>query len=403
MDNQIYIPKRIKAGYNKRNDTYSKKLAYVIYYDDKGVLRKEGSWKNWIEKEMGIDDFDNIPMEGFVLNRNVGGAKQSYGWDTRIEKVRVYDPRGFEIEIDLPNVLFILQECTSSKGKGLEGEFVYGWNGKNLVLIPTSCDEYKQSQIFTSLQTGKISTKELIVGASYKTKKLKDLIYLGRFDWVEKNYNKNAWLPTKKYIFVDENAQMDDYIDDREDYDSDEEYQEQLEETAKLRAEAIEKGENYQFLPFASVSNLAACNSETPVANYADLMTRFNKTKNSGIPVGLVEKPAIPKPKLKKDRYENWENTDTKTYYIKKKEGVYVSVNIEAEYRNDNKEVSKFTIDKNNEISFDDKTKAIKSDWIRTSSEREKKYTTEQIKELGLVDLYVKLNNNELVVASEYE
>ena len=32
----IYIPEKIKVGYQNRNDTYTKKLAYVIYYDEKG-------------------------------------------------------------------------------------------------------------------------------------------------------------------------------------------------------------------------------------------------------------------------------------------------------------------------------------------------------------------------------
>ena len=40
---QLMIPDRIKVGYQKRDDTYTKRLAYVIYYDHKGVLRKEKS------------------------------------------------------------------------------------------------------------------------------------------------------------------------------------------------------------------------------------------------------------------------------------------------------------------------------------------------------------------------
>ena len=53
MKTQLFIPDKIKVGYNEREDTYTKKLAYVIYYDQKGVLRKETSWKNWIQEEMG--------------------------------------------------------------------------------------------------------------------------------------------------------------------------------------------------------------------------------------------------------------------------------------------------------------------------------------------------------------
>ena len=40
-----FIPKKIKVGYQDRDDTYTGKLAYVIYYDEKGKLRKENSWQ----------------------------------------------------------------------------------------------------------------------------------------------------------------------------------------------------------------------------------------------------------------------------------------------------------------------------------------------------------------------
>ena len=43
----IYIPKKIKVGYQDRSDTYTGKLAYVIYYDEKNKLRKEKSWNGW--------------------------------------------------------------------------------------------------------------------------------------------------------------------------------------------------------------------------------------------------------------------------------------------------------------------------------------------------------------------
>src|SRR6185312_4421687 len=147
-DQQLFIPKKIKVGYQERTDTYSKKLAYVIYYDNKGVLRKETSWKSWCHLEdayhdrnvydsqkkefkkddngkyivertlthkgMGSDDFDNVPLSGFVLNKKAGGY--STGWNHRQTYCRVFDPRGFEIEISIPNLLFILEMSNSFKG-----------------------------------------------------------------------------------------------------------------------------------------------------------------------------------------------------------------------------------------------------------------------------------------------
>lgn len=210
MSNQkLYIPKRINVGFQERQGTYTGLLAYVIYWDDKGKLRKEASWESWRHKPEDragneyIDGrwvqsdrlrgdkvtpkaFDNVPTEGFVLNKGVGGQRESYGWNARNEYIRVYDPRGFEFEISVANLLYILQECTSTKGKGLEGEFVYSWDGTELVLLPVSTYEYQQSSQYTGLQSKKVTKDDIIEGGTYLTKQQETLIYLGRFDWYDK-------------------------------------------------------------------------------------------------------------------------------------------------------------------------------------------------------------------------
>ena len=119
----IYVPKKINVGYQNRNDTYTGKLAYVIYYDEKGKLRKETSWNSWRDEKIPNNEFENVPTEGFVLNKHAGGVENSWGWNARKSYCRVYDPRGFEFEITIENLLYILENCSSIKGKGLEGEF----------------------------------------------------------------------------------------------------------------------------------------------------------------------------------------------------------------------------------------------------------------------------------------
>ncbi len=198
---KIVIPDTIRAGFQNRDDTYSGKLAYVIYQDDKGKWRKEASWQSWKDDKIKPQTMKNEPTSGFVLNRDVGGVRQSYGWDARIEKVRVYDPRGFEIEITIPNMLFILQECTSTKGKGLEGDFVYGWQGTSLILMPTTCKEYIESQTYTTLvsELKPLKIKELVPGCLYTNKGQEKLMYLGKMTF--RNYTGK--LPKIQHVFFD--------------------------------------------------------------------------------------------------------------------------------------------------------------------------------------------------------
>lgn len=183
MNSAIFIPEVIKVGYNNRNDTYTGKLAYVIYYDQKGKLRKEASWQTWRDKKIEPSEFKNEPTEGFVLNKKVGGDR--YSWNPRQTYTRVYDPRGFEFEISIPNLLYILENTNSIKGKGLEGEFVYGWDGTELLLIPTGAPEYVALTEYASILTKpeRIHTKDLIFGATYRTNKNNEWVYLGKFEY----------------------------------------------------------------------------------------------------------------------------------------------------------------------------------------------------------------------------
>jgi len=182
MKSTIFIPEKVNVGFRERNDTYTKKLAYVIYFDEKGKLRKETSWNGWRDEKLGNEIFENVPTSGFVLNKKAGGY--STGWNHRQTYVRVYDPRGFEFEIDVPNLLYILENTSSIKGKGLEGEFVYGWDGKDLVLIPTESPDYKEISSFNKKVHNqvKLKGKDLKLGGTYLSKDNTHLIYLGRFD-----------------------------------------------------------------------------------------------------------------------------------------------------------------------------------------------------------------------------
>jgi hypothetical protein len=181
MKSNIFIPKVINVGYQKRSDTYTKKLAYVIYYDEKGKLRKETSWNSWRDDQIKPNEFNNEPTSGFVLNKKVGDYDS--GWNHRHAYVRIYDPRNFEFEITIENLLYILENTSVIKGKGLEGNFVYGWDGKDLVLIPTDSPDYKEITEYNEIvhQNNFFKSKDLKLGATYLDKTQDQWIYLGRY------------------------------------------------------------------------------------------------------------------------------------------------------------------------------------------------------------------------------
>lgn len=197
MKTNIFIPEKINVGFQDRDGTYTGKLAYVIYFDEKGKLRKEASWNSWRDNNIENAIYENAPTSGFVLNKKAGGY--STGWNHRQTYVRVYDPRGFEFEITVPNLLYILENTNSIKGKGLEGDFVYGWDGKDLVLMPTTSPDYLEISKLNALirKQVHIKAKELKLGGTYLTKQNEEYIYLGKFD----KYYYDGMKEEKKYFY----------------------------------------------------------------------------------------------------------------------------------------------------------------------------------------------------------
>ena len=282
MQSQLFIPKKCKVGFNVRSDTYTGKLGYVIY-NDGTVWRKEKSWETWRHKEEGTYheyvkdekgafimnptggykttletygptvkpiEFDNVPHAGFTLNK---GVERNGYWGNGHSMCRIYDDRGFEFEISISNLMFILMS-TDCLRKGLEGEFVYAWNGPELALMPVCCAEYKKASTFTELQGHSVGVKDLTPGCTYETKKQEELIYLGKFNWFEKVYvyarNHTECKFSKSHIFVDKHK---------------------------------------TFQHFSGLDHIAKKLSDTPVSNYAALVDKLQKSAESGPVKKLIE------------------------------------------------------------------------------------------------------------------
>ena len=244
---KLFIPEKLKIGFQVRSDTYTKMLGYIIYYDEKGTLRKEKSWESWRSKNIDPIEIDNVPTEGFVLNKNGGGSGR--GWDSRQAFIRVWDPRGFEFEISVTNLLFILRLCDCSKGKGLEGKFVYSWDGTELVLLPEQSEDFKTSVEFTELKSQKVSARELKVGVTYITKSMDELLYLGKKDYYDTGYSSGGNY-SKRFIFWN--------------------------------------GSSFEY--HKNISHLANLKSETIPENFAELNEMYYKSKHGSKPVSLILK-----------------------------------------------------------------------------------------------------------------
>lgn len=182
MKTNLYIPKTITVGFQTRSDTFTGKLGYVIYTDHKGVLRKETSWNGWRDKKIDAVTVDNTPQSGFTLNK---GVQRDGHWGSGRSVIRVWDPRDFEFEISVDNLIGILMHADVSK-RDITEPCVFAWYGTELILLPTNSVEYQESVAHTAKQERKFSAKDLTPGYTYSVRKeSRSVVYLGYFDRYE--------------------------------------------------------------------------------------------------------------------------------------------------------------------------------------------------------------------------
>lgn len=173
----IYLPEKIKVGYQARKDTFNGKLAFVVYYNDFGKLCQEKSWEGWRHTDIEPEEYDNAPRSGYMLNK--GHTRHSWShFGSRTTVIRIHDPRGFEFEISPENLVGILMHTDCSK-REIQGNLILAWNGGKIMLLPTLSEEYEEAKVFMDLADKKVGAKELIEGATYRFKDQSVAVYLG--------------------------------------------------------------------------------------------------------------------------------------------------------------------------------------------------------------------------------
>ena len=381
MSTFLYIPKRIKVGYQKRSDTYTGQLSYIVYFDDKGVLRKETSWESWRNKKIPAEEFDNVPTTGFVLHKDI----KRYNWSHFSSKrtlIRVWDPRGMEFEITTENLLGILMSDDCCK-RQLVGSYVYSWSGPELVLLPTCSEEYQNATAYTALQAGKIGAKQLTPGCGYKTKKQVDLTYVGRFDWHALDGYNSGTRKTKRYHIFCRPGVKDNYED------------------------------KWHWELKSGLDFLAAKTTEEPVAEYAAIVEAFQSNIHSAKIVKWEAVPAEVSTKTTKNSYPYYPDSLKRTVYHKLEGNILTEYSVSADQKREDKdgqtthtllgyrvgEQYRFNIETQSIIEA---PRVQHDSWSYrySSTPQPQPITADQLQAYGLCDLFITLDNGRRVKLS---
>jgi hypothetical protein len=187
------LPDKFYCGFkNHTNDDVP--LGFMTPWgSDKAFEKRKNTVDNWSRsKSINPVTFDNIPVMGFKLGRAI---KRS-GWNGGNTVVRVEDPRGFEVEISVGNLLKIMVNNIVENGE-IMAECIWGRDGNNNILLATNSEPYIQAVENTERSKRKISVKDVKPGMRVRLQNGTEGVWLGNYfgftmQYKSAVYNQNS-------------------------------------------------------------------------------------------------------------------------------------------------------------------------------------------------------------------
>lgn len=182
----INIPKSHYVGFKSSGGTVP--LGFMTPDGtDKAAAKRKSTVDNWARgyyygngerpKEIPASVLENKPMVGFKLGRNISGGGS--GWNSRHDKWRIQDPRGFELEINSGNLEEIIRLSTLENGEILE-PCIWARLGAENILLPTASDAYKNATANTVRNNTTGSVRDLVPGCKATLKNGTEIRFIGR-------------------------------------------------------------------------------------------------------------------------------------------------------------------------------------------------------------------------------
>lgn len=179
MTLSISIPDFHYAGFQIRaNDIYP--LGFIVPDgSDKAARDRKSTVDGWAKKskvQIPSRKFNNQPMVGFIIRKSI---KHQFS-HSNVEKWRIIDPRGFELEISNSNMSIIIDNCIIDNGEIIDS-CVWARDGKDNILLPTSTAEYQQAFANTQRKNTVIKISEVKLGDHIILTNGIEARYLGKY------------------------------------------------------------------------------------------------------------------------------------------------------------------------------------------------------------------------------
>lgn len=177
----IKIPQTVYVGFQGRRAVDEVPLGFMTPYDTtKAGQKRQQTVDQWAKgwgsnKTFNSVVLENVPMIGFKIGRAI---RRSRSWGGNASYVRIEDPRGFELEISIENMVMVMDQNIVEDGEIMQ-ECVWGRDGGKNILLPTNSEPYQASLNTTKRLNSVLSLKDVKAGSKVKLVTGETGIYYG--------------------------------------------------------------------------------------------------------------------------------------------------------------------------------------------------------------------------------
>lgn len=186
----IKIFDKLYVGFHRMGGERMPVGRIVNYVDNKTNQRLRDKIDDWASYGAGSKTklnsiiIDNTPMTGFRISRSQINA----GWYQTPDFIRVEDPRGFEVDITIPNMIMLTDNNILDNGEIMQ-ECIWGRDNAINVLLPVNSTPYKEAIQNTDRQTTHVHVSKLKLGDHVVLKNGMKGRYMGKLTAISETYN----------------------------------------------------------------------------------------------------------------------------------------------------------------------------------------------------------------------
>lgn len=172
---KLKVFEKLYVGY--RDQSSGIKLGFMTPFETNTAGTKRKSTVDyWSDKKTEPVIFDNTAVEGFIITDDI---KRVYFGGGNVVW-RIYDPRGFELEISSNNLFSIIQTVGVGKGGVISGKCIWARDGSENILLHEDSIEFKNTvKVGTNLDQ-QVASIVKTPGKRYIMRDGSEVIYVGR-------------------------------------------------------------------------------------------------------------------------------------------------------------------------------------------------------------------------------